>query len=54
MSESERSGAYPEGSDTPISSEDAAELEQLRREAAVLRAELEAVAGAPASAALRS
>jgi proteasome-associated ATPase len=50
MSESERSGAYPEGSDTPISSEDAAELEQLRREAAVLRAELEAVAGAPASA----
>jgi proteasome-associated ATPase len=46
MSESERSEAYPDGFTTPISSEDAAELEQLRREAAVLREELESAVGA--------
>ena len=46
MSESEHSGAYPEDRDTPISSEDAAELEELRREAAALREQLEQAVGA--------
>ena len=46
MSESEHSGAYPEDHDTPISSEDAAELEELRREAAALRDQLEQAVGA--------
>src|SRR5690349_5598495 len=49
MSESERSGSYPDGFTTPMSSEDAAELEQLRREAAALREQLQNVAGAPGS-----
>ncbi|MBI3212358.1 MAG: proteasome ATPase [Mycobacterium sp.] len=47
MSESERS----EGRDAvPMSPEDAAELEQLRREAAVLREQLQEAAGAPGGA----
>ena len=41
MSESERSEAFGAPRDMPMSSEDAAELEQLRREAAVLREQLE-------------
>ncbi|MGV9801024.1 proteasome ATPase [Mycobacterium sp. NPDC003449] len=49
MSESERSEDYPEdfaGAESrPISSEDAAELEALRREAAVLREQLENAVG---------
>ncbi|WP_083408448.1 proteasome ATPase [Mycolicibacterium rutilum] len=51
MSESERSGAYSEGFDTAgagtpgMSSEEAAELEELRREAAVLREQLENAVG---------
>ncbi|KUH80985.1 MULTISPECIES: proteasome ATPase [unclassified Mycobacterium] len=48
MSESERSEAYPEGFDTHesgMSSEDAAELEELRREAAILREQLENAVG---------
>ena len=45
MSESERSGAYPEDRDTPMSSEDAAELEELRREAVQLREQLEQAVG---------
>src|SRR5882757_3620246 len=46
MSESERSGAYPENSGTPMSSDDAAELEELRREAVALREQLEQAVGA--------
>jgi proteasome-associated ATPase len=46
MSESERSGAYSEDSGTPMSSDDAAELEELRREAVALREQLEQVVGA--------
>ncbi|MCV7188555.1 proteasome ATPase [Mycolicibacterium thermoresistibile] len=46
MSESERSGAHPDGFDRPMSSEDAAELEELRREAAILREQLENAVGA--------
>ncbi|MDT5070014.1 MAG: proteasome-associated ATPase, partial [Mycobacterium sp.] len=46
MSDSEHSGAYPEDRDTPISSADAAELEELRREAAALREQLEQAVGA--------
>jgi proteasome-associated ATPase len=46
MSESENSGAYREDRDTPISSADAAELEELRREAAALRDQLEQAVGA--------
>src|SRR5258707_14768523 len=42
MSESERSEAFG----TPMSSDDAAELEELRREAAALREQLEQVVGA--------
>src|SRR3979411_1842409 len=41
MSESERSESYG----TPMSSDDAAELEELRREAAVLREQLENAVG---------
>jgi proteasome-associated ATPase len=40
MSESERSGAYSDGFNPSESSDNAAELEQLRREAAVLRQQL--------------
>ncbi|MET0896838.1 MAG: proteasome ATPase [Mycobacterium sp.] len=43
MSESERSGDYPHG----LSSEDAVELEELRREAALLREQLAVVADTP-------
>jgi proteasome-associated ATPase len=45
MSESERSGAYPDNSSSPSSSNAAAELEELRREAAILREQLAAAAG---------
>ncbi|MGV0790974.1 proteasome ATPase [Mycolicibacterium sp. XJ1819] len=48
MSESERSGAYSDGSSphgSGMSSEDAAELEELRREAAILREQLENAVG---------
>jgi proteasome-associated ATPase len=49
MSESERSdgyaGSFPGGNSEPRSSEDAAELEALRREAAVLREQLENAVG---------
>ncbi|OBG91554.1 proteasome ATPase [Mycobacterium sp. E136] len=48
MSESERSDAFPEGFDargSGLSSEDAAELEELRREAAILREQLENAVG---------
>ncbi|MCG5433413.1 proteasome ATPase [Mycobacterium sp. MYCO198283] len=45
MSESERSEAYAEGFTRPLSNEDAAELEELRREAAALRERLEQAAG---------
>ncbi|MFC7675868.1 proteasome ATPase [Mycolicibacterium sp. GCM10028919] len=48
MSESERSGASPEDFTASMSSNEAAELEELRREAAVLRDQLAQVAGAPA------
>ena len=46
MSESERSGVYSEDADNPMSSDDAAELEELRREAANLREQLEDAVGA--------
>ncbi|CAM4431940.1 Mycobacterial proteasome ATPase [Mycobacterium basiliense] len=45
MADSERSEAFGTPRDTPLSSSDAAELEQLRREAAVLREQLENAAG---------
>src|SRR4029079_1588130 len=45
MSESERSDAYPDGFSAPMSSGDASELEELRREAAVLREQLENAVG---------
>jgi proteasome-associated ATPase len=45
MSESERSEAFGTHRETPLSSEDAAELEELRREAAVLREQLENAVG---------
>ena len=45
MSESERSEEYSDGVGMGMSSEDAAELEQLRREAAVLREQLAEAAG---------
>ena len=51
MSESERSEAsevFGTPSDSRLSSEDAAELEELRREAAILREQLESAVG-PAS-----
>ena len=48
MGESERSGASPEDFTASMSSNEAAELEELRREAAVLRDQLAQVAGAPA------
>lgn len=41
MGDSERSEAYNDPRDIPLSSEDAAELEQLRREAAALREQLD-------------
>ncbi|OBI90267.1 proteasome ATPase [Mycobacterium asiaticum] len=41
MGDSERSEAFKTSRDIPLSSEDAAELEQLRREAAVLREQLD-------------
>ena len=46
MTESEHSGAYREDRDSPMSSEDVAELEELRREAAALREQLEQAVGA--------
>ena len=46
MSESERSEAFETPRDIRMSSEDAAELEELRREAAVLREQLENAVGA--------
>src|SRR5258708_22641141 len=45
MGESERSEAFGTHRDTPVSSDDAAELEQLRREAGVLREQLENAVG---------
>ncbi|MGA5466538.1 proteasome ATPase [Mycobacterium sp. NPDC050041] len=45
MSESDRSEAFSDGFGTPMSSDDAAELEQLRREAAMLREQLENAVG---------
>ncbi|SPM36359.1 ATP-dependent 26S proteasome regulatory subunit [Mycobacterium rhizamassiliense] len=48
MSESERSEAFGINSETGLSSGDAAELEQLRREAAALREQLEHAGGAHA------
>lgn len=45
MGDSERSEAFKTPRDIPLSSEDAAELEQLRREAAVLREQLENAVG---------
>ncbi|WP_460357034.1 proteasome ATPase [Mycobacterium sp. ZZG] len=53
MSESERSEAsevFGTSPDSRLSREDAAELEQLRREAAILREQLESAAGASGSA----
>ncbi|MGV0835420.1 proteasome ATPase [Mycolicibacterium thermoresistibile] len=46
MSESERSGAHEDGFNRSMSSGDAAELEDLRREAAILREQLENAVGA--------
>lgn len=48
MGESERSEAFGIPRDSPLSSGDAAELEQLRREAAVLREQLENAVGSHA------
>jgi proteasome-associated ATPase len=48
MGDSERSEAFGINHETDMSSGDAAELEQLRREAAVLREQLEEAAAAPA------
>ena len=45
MSESERSGAFGSPREPGMSSEDAAELEELRREAAILREQLENAVG---------
>ncbi|BAV41691.1 proteasome ATPase [Mycobacterium ulcerans] len=45
MADSGRSEAFGTPDDTPLSSNDAAELEQLRREAAVLREQLESAVG---------
>ncbi|WP_204815093.1 proteasome ATPase [Mycobacterium riyadhense] len=49
MGDSERSDAFKTPRDIPLSSEDAAELEQLRREAAVLREQLEHAVGQQSS-----
>ncbi|BBY30476.1 proteasome ATPase [Mycolicibacterium sediminis] len=49
MSESERSGTNPEDFTSPLSSSDAAELEELRREAALLREQLSEVASTPSA-----
>ena len=45
MNESERSEAYGTTHESGMSSEDAAELEELRREAALLREQLENAVG---------
>lgn len=45
MNESERSEAFGTSRDEGISSDDAAELEELRREAALLREQLENAVG---------
>ena len=50
MSGSERSDGFETSREPEMSSEDAAELEQLRREAAALRAQLQEVAAAPGGA----
>jgi proteasome-associated ATPase len=50
MADSERSEAFGTGRETSLSSGDAAELEELRREASVLREQLELAAGAHGSA----
>ena len=50
MSGSERSDGYETSAEPDMSSEDAAELEQLRREAAALRVQLQEVAAAPGGA----
>jgi proteasome-associated ATPase len=49
MSESQRSGTNPEDDTSPLSSSDAAELEELRREAALLREQLSEVASTPSA-----
>ncbi|SOJ55812.1 Proteasome-associated ATPase [Mycobacterium simulans] len=49
MGDSERSDAFKTPRDIPLSSEDAAELEQLRREATVLREQLEHAVGQQSS-----
>ena len=49
MGESERSEAFGAHRNVPLSSDDAAELEQLRREAAVLREQLEHAGGSQGS-----
>ena len=51
MSGSERSDGFETSRQPEMSSEDAAELEQLRREAAALRVQLQEVASAPVVAA---
>ncbi|HYR13447.1 MAG TPA: proteasome ATPase, partial [Mycobacterium sp.] len=45
MNESERSEAYGTSHESGMSSDDAAELEELRREAAILREQLENAVG---------
>ncbi|WP_139329469.1 hypothetical protein, partial [Mycobacterium sp. IS-2888] len=45
MGDSERSEAFGTASETDMSSDDAAELEQLRREAAMLREQLDHAVG---------
>ncbi len=50
MGDSERSEAFGTPRESSMSSDDAAELEQLRREAAVLREQIEQVAGSPTGA----
>jgi proteasome-associated ATPase len=50
MGDSERSEAFGTPRESSMSSDDAAELEQLRREAAVLREQIEQVAGSPSGA----
>ncbi len=50
MGDSERSEAFGTPRESTMSSDDAAELEQLRREAAVLREQIEQVAGSPSGA----
>ena len=50
MSGSERSDGFETSRQPEMSSEDAAELEQLRREAAALRVQLQEVGSAPGGA----